>query len=368
MQPSEYTDSYGRKRSGYFTEDGRPLDWWAKDGDRAIETACFCCSVCGTELELKQRTDEAEYRCTLHGVRLDDYLKTLPQDYNSTDRLAIHLSPLTRVNSQHLARDLIDKGLKGDDPRVWQQEDLGIPSQGLTARLTMESLTPLIGASYPGTKPWRTYAGLDFGRNGVWLWIIAVHLPLGGERLEPTELRKKAIREVKFGARIHKDQVATVCNRFGVDFGLVDNEPEISWSADLCAQTGYFHMVNQSVCADDFKRGTTQTGGEQYPCWQINNKKWHWDVLWQVIAPHSYDDRPSFRFPSAWRKWVDLPSEDSPLRHLTGPSFDNSREKWVRGNDKIDDLFYAALFAEVAFAIDVEQGEVSGVAIAEIDW
>jgi hypothetical protein len=367
ITPVGYTDAYGRQKEGYFSDDGRPMDWWHTDPLDKVGSAIFCCQFCGIPITEAQRTTEADMICRITGIRLETYLDQFPQDFSQRDRVGLDMCALARSNSENLAVDLIEGGLKADDPRTWQQEDLGIVSVGRTNRITNEVLFPLIGAKVAKAteEHYRTYAGCDYGRGGVWLWIMRVWPRADWRGLRNKEIRDTSVREILFGGGCHRNEVEEICDRYGVDFGLIDNEPDTSWSGQLC-ESSRWDMFDQVQILDEYKPGTVQTGGDEFDCWKINNAFFHWEVIKQCVGSDVFDSKPSYRFPPEWEQWRNLRTEQSPLRHLKGPYFDPIAGKWNRGPGNIDDIFMAALAAEAAFAIDL--GESITARSGDIDW
>lgn len=355
------TDNYGRKVQSYFTDEGRPIDrgWWFLDDKDPVKTAIIACSECGTEIPHDQRVNHSHMACRVTGETLRHYLDNIPEGFQTTDRIALEYSPLARENSEFLARQLIDKGLTCEDPRVWQQEDLGIVSTGKTNRLTMDILRPLIGAIWPeSATPWRTVAGIDQGRGEHWLWIMEIYVRQDWRRLRWPDFSRLALRRVVFGSQVHRNEIESLLEAHGVDYGLVDNEHDTSWAADLCDRTGIIEMADQIHTQTDIALGETRSGGETFPCWKISNPVFQRRIITNCVEP-CYDNAPSYRFPESWARYDGMSTGNSPLKHLMGPAFDPLQEKWVRPKDKKDDLFYAGLFAEAAMCRQFDMGPTS---------
>jgi hypothetical protein len=361
----EIADPYGRKTRSFLSNDGRPHDWWVKPGTPLTpENAIIACSKCGEPLSFEQRVLNPHMRCKVTGIELNEYLDNLPQNFKCTEKVALDYSPLCRENSHNLASQLIDEGLTCENPRVWQQETLGVTSTGKANRLTLDILRPLIGADHPADTfaPWRTIAGLDCGRKQHWLWIQEIYLPFGWEKMKWVQVRSTAIRRVLYGGKIHVDQIEDFLERYKVDFGLIDNEPERTWAAGLCDRT-CLEMADQVPGYKNLKIEIVESGGEAFNCWKVSNPIYKQAVLNACLAP-AYDKSPSYRFPADWEKWTSTPTEDSPLRHFMGPSFDPVKEQWNRPADSIDDIFMSAFFAEAAFEIAFDRGPDS----FEVEW
>jgi hypothetical protein len=101
---------------------------------------------------------------------------------------------------------------------------------------------------------------------------------------------------------------------------------------------------------DAVKETTVFDGGIEYPCWGIRNEMFLKQVLIGFLKL-GYDDLPLYRLPPEWEQWFGNPSERSPLVHFTGPSYDSATGRWSRGQNNVDDLFYAAMFSLAAFYI-----------------
>lgn len=344
------------KENKYFTRNYRPLDWWQKNDRDPVASAVISCSTCGGELTEEVR-DRAWMRCRDTGLDLREYLDSIPPYDFVLRKIAVHFSPLCRVNDPNLAVSIIKEGLDEEkNARDWVQQTLGWATEAGSDRLSLETLRPLIGAVYPDRLPPRwTVAGLDQGRGQIWMWIMDIHAPINWRKMTNRQIIEQSIRVVKFAKDIHKDQIPALIKQYGVNYGIVDNEPERTWGASLAEET-CFEMADQKPGHyKDFERKVVKSNGEDYPCWFINDSVYKQAVINNALEL-AYDGRTRYRFPSEWEILTKVKAENSPLRHLTSVSFDPVLQKWKRPADHIDDLFYAAMFAEAAFAIVLDEG------------
>jgi hypothetical protein len=147
--------------------------------------------------------------------------------------------------------------------------------------------------------------------------------------------------------------------KYEVDFGIIDNEPSRTTIAELCDRTVLEMADQKGRKTIDFEKKMVRDGGVEFPCWFINSDKYKQAVVDAAVGLEdlaAWDGRPAYRFPASWDKHLLVNGEQSPLRHLCAVKYDSLEEKWVRPRDHIDDLFYAAHFAEAALAIAIEQG------------
>jgi hypothetical protein len=159
---------------------------------------------------------------------------------------------------------------------------------------------------------------------------------------------------VEWAGDIAKGEISTRLEEYRVDFGIIDNEPDIDGASRLCEECkGILEMADQKVGQlEEFKEGLARDGGDEYPCWKIRSEKYQRAVLNGFVL--SVDDYPLYRLPSEWTRYYSQKTERSPIRHLTGVSYDPANGKWLRDKNHIDDLFFAAHFCEFAFALQLE--------------
>jgi hypothetical protein len=334
----------GKRRVSYFSRNYRPLDWWESEDGKPL----FCCSECGTPLSEKQRTEDAWMRCTLTGV---DWAR-----YDRTDeKISMTFSPLCRENRDNLAEVLIRDGLdETKNARDWVQQDLGIPTDADADQLTVDQIRLAIGEDYPTVRPpqW-IVAGLDCGRGQHWLWIQEVYPPPNWQKMSHADVLQLSVRRVVFAEPVHKDEIYGLLQQYGVTFGITDNEPERDYARNLCMDTA-FQMADQKPGQlTDFELKSVTSGGEEMACWFINDEIYKARII-DNCMDYAFDHRLRYRFPASWEEHCRIKGENSPVRHLTAVSFDPVLQKWKRPADHIDDLFFAAMFAEAALAIGMD--------------
>ena len=198
-----------------------------------------------------------------------------------------------------------------------------------------------------------TLAGIDCGRSSHWIWICRYHI-IDTDYATTNELSDHVPRELLHAGAINKTAIPNTLAEYNVNFGLIDNEPDIESSARLCEKTCLEMADQKTQQFEEYKEGEVIDGGETYPIWKIRNEKFLKQV--QNIFITDYDDGyPLIQLPTSWEKYFRDNTETSPIRHLTAPRYDPKDAKWIRPDDHIDDLYYAALFCEAAFFIAVEK-------------
>ena len=344
----------GRVEEKYLSESGRPLEWYYSDDAEPVHSAFIGCSKCGEPLPDEARFD-AHFRCLKMGISLREYLDSLPSE--APDRrlkVAVHLSPLTRKTKFNLAADLIQNGLSCYRTEDWQQQALGHPSESGQGSITLQLLKDAIAAAKPTGVPDFVLAGGDQGRAEDWLMVVEFYQPTDYHQLSVSEIIDRTVRSIRFGGDVMRDAIPGKLKDLGVEYGLIDNEPNRSDAADLC-RISCLEMANQQPgLKDAVKQGEVHDGGAAYPCWQLRNEKFLKQVL-DAFLRTTDDGHPLYRLPPEWRKWLGNPSERSPLAHLMGPSYDPASGKWSRGKGGIDDLYYALMFAEAAFYLQLTE-------------
>lgn len=355
LRPFERRDASGELAIGYLSEAGKPHSttdssgrmsayWFHRDPESPVESAYIGCSVCGAELSDEVRR-EAHFRCLQTGTTLREFLDGLPEGIPPRRyKVGISLSPLTR-QSQGLAVEIIAGGLEAVRSDDWQQQGLGHPSENVQTSVSLELIQRAIAAP-PSASFDCVVAGIDQGRGSDWIWVVGVTLPPGWRKMPIAEVETKAVRTVLYGGDIVRSAIPDRLRALRVDFGLVDNEPDISSSSDLCRATVLEMADQRSGQTDAVKPSKVSDGGIEYPCWLIRNEKF----LKQVLTNFSltWEGNPLYRLPRAWQRWEGNPSEASPLIHLQGPRLDPDSGRWERGPGNVDDLYYAAMFSEAA--------------------
>lgn len=329
------TDEQGK----HLSVSGRPLRWHQREDG----SAKFGCSNCGAEIPQIERL-RSRFKCVKTGISLRDFLDNLPKGIPTTRiKVGIILSPLLRMRSTNLAQEIIDEGLRTLNTDDWQQQSLGEPSVTNTDSVNLEMLKSAMGAEFEVNKsPDLVLCGVDQGRAEYWLWKCAYYLPQDWQRLPVALVLEQAKRVVLFGGDINKGELCDHAS--DCDFGIIDNEPDISAAAEIASATCLELADQQSGLLDAVKEGIAREGGIEHKCWKIRNEKFLKSVLMGFL-----DNR--YVLPSEWEKWLATPTERSPLVHLTAPRYEPSTGKWVRPGNHVDDLYYAAMFCEVAFYI-----------------
>lgn len=339
----------------YFSESGRPLDWFYEDWNEPKKTAYIGCSNCGSKLTDEQRY-KAKYRCIKTGEFLRNFLDNLPTgipQYNH--KASIHLSPLVRQKPNNvIASEIIIEGtsvIRTDD---WQQQMLGWASQTTASQITPEMLDYAMQSPKPQTNPDLTLAGVDVGRSEDWIVIVDYYFPENIQRMEVAEVLEKTIRVVRFGGGVNRGEILNKLDYFDVNYGIIDNEPSMESSINLC-RNSVLELGNQISGQKQTVRLTNVVdGGNSYPCWNFRNEKFLQSVLegFLLLADDGY---PLYRLPLEWEKWKTRSNDErSPLLHLSAPWRD-SENRWHRGKDNVDDLYYAFLFSEVALYLHLTE-------------
>lgn len=337
-------------KKSYLSVSGRPLDWWRHDENNAIDSAYFSCSECGAELDADTRSNSS-YRCLIDGTSLKDFLASLPKGMPSKRwHVAAQISPLLRVQETNRAAEIIQKGLTTENTADWQQQMLGLESQGGSGSISLEAIKWAIAAPRLETQPDIVLMGSDQGRGQHWVWINAIYLPEGWMSLSIPQVMESSLRVCQFAGDINQDRIAQLVQDYKIEFGIVDNEPDITYAASLSAYN--IEMADQkSSQLDTVKKNEVKHGGKTYPCWFLQNGYFLNQVQKNYLT--SWSDGDSLqRLPKEWDRWLSQVShEKSPIRHLMSVKYDSGLEKWVRPDDHIDDIYYAAMFCEVSFYI-----------------
>ena len=321
------------KSGNFLTQTGSPLNWWQIDGE-----AIFACPNCLTEIDSEVRS-QSWFRCIKTGIDLRKFLDDLPTGEKQPERLvAITLSPLLRIRRSDLAQSLINEGLRTLNTDDWQQQALGEPSVSSADGVTLEILKKAISRpSYP-KEPDFTICGIDQGRAEYWLWKCQYYLPSNWEQLPLSQQIEQVKRQVVFAGDVVKGEVLEKIS--DCDFGIIDNEPDISAAANLASESCLELADQQSGMLDDIREGVVREGGDEHSCWKFRNEKFLKIVLYAFLEGR-------YKLPSDWDRWLGMPTERSPLIHLVAPKYDAGSGKWKRPKNHVDDLYYSAMFCEV---------------------
>lgn len=329
------------KEGKYLSPTGRPIDWHIIDGE-----AGFACANCGETLTRSQR-ENTFFQCTRTGITLRDYLDSLPPGIpNYRHKVGVILSPLLRIRETNAAQEIINEGLTTFNTDDWQQQGLGLPSESNTTCVTLDMLRSAIARQFTPTTQRIKLCGIDQGRNEYWLWKCEYHLPSGWQQLPMAQVLEGSYRVVLFGGDIAKGEVLE--RIVDCEYGIIDNEPDISAAASLCEYSSLEMGDQRSGQLDAVKEGIASEGGTRYKCWKFRNEKFLKSVLDGFVTQ-------MYSLPEDWEQWLGKRTERSPFVHLTAPSYEPSSGKWNRPQNHIDDLYYAAMFCEVAFYIYLER-------------
>lgn len=333
----------------YLSESGRPVKWYHRNPKEAITSAYFACPHCESEIPKQSRTTKVWFRCIKTGINLRTFLDTLPKGYPERRiKAAICLSPLLRETEYNLATEIIREGLETFNPPDWCQQRLGIASDSGANNVDIEMLRQAIASLIPQGKPDFILAGVDQGRGEDWLWVCAYYLPRDRGDMSINEIMEGSDRLVLFGGDVVRSAIPDKLEEYGVDYGIIDNEPDRSDASELCRITP-LEMADQKPGQKDVvKKSTVDDGGIEYPCWNLRAERFLKAVLLGFTMNR-------YSLPNEWDKWLGMMgNERSPITHLMGPSYDPASGKWKRGKNNVDDLYYAAMFCEAAFYLYLE--------------
>jgi hypothetical protein len=358
LQTIDTKDSLGNIKESYFSASNRPVKWFHKDPLNAVETAYIACSNCEAEIPDKTRYT-AFYKCLDTGVILKDFL------YSNSDaipnmrlKVGIYLSPLVRRSKTNLAQEIIYDGLEATDPTDWVQQRLGWESENTVTGLTIEMIERAIKSpyltideKYAPTK--FVIAGVDMGRGEDWITITEYVLPQDRKNLNMNQIFEKTARNVLFAGDILRNDIPDVLKKYNVTYGLIDNEPSREQAFDISEMTCLEVADQKSGQKDVCKKSVVEDGGREFPCWFIRSEKFLSAVMHGYLLK-AEDGHPLYRLPTHWEKWLNNPSERSPIRHLTAPYLDD-HGKWQRAKDGIDDMYFAFMFSEAAFYLQLQE-------------
>ena len=361
LKPIKRTDSVGEEKISYLSEIGRPVEWHCKNKSDAVHTAWFACSECGHPIA-DQKRQNAWFQCRKTGKPLRQFLDELPEGIPKRRwKVGINLSPLLRLTEYNLAAEIIREGIDTYNNRDWQQQRLGHPSESELGNITLDMLRSAIASPRPMIRPDVVVAGVDQGRGEDWLVITGFYYPPLYNRLSISEIMEQSTRVILFGGDVQRNAIPDKLREYNVTYGIIDNEPDRADASELC-RTTCLEMADQKPrLKDAVKETTVFDGGIEYPCWAIRNEMFLKQVLVGFLKP-GFDDLPLYRLPPEWEQWFGNPSERSPLIHFTGPSYDSATGRWSRGQNNIDDLFYATMFSVAAFYIQLVKAPESA------DW
>lgn len=352
----------------YTSRTGRPINWYHKDPEDKIGSAYFACPKCNAEIKDQERLN-AHFRCRNTGQTWRNFQKSLPDNLNEALKnrylVAFHLSPLLRQTKFNLAVKIIKvgAGYENTSPKDWIQQMLGHPSESDTLKITQQMLVDAIAlGKYPLNNPIATIAGIDQGRNQDWLVIAQIKLEgftkLGDTYWYDSNKGKSAImaiddayRKIIFAAPIDRKRIPALLKEYQVDFGFIDNEPDISQAYEICKAT-CLEMADQKMNILDIVKEIHVYGGSlELPAYGINSEYFK-DAVLNSFAGNKV---MMFDFDPLDRGY------ESITRHMTACEKDPLTLKWSRPADHNDDLFFAWMFMEAALHHHI----VSKVTLAE---
>jgi len=365
LKLTEVPSPSGEVRKAYLSSAGRPLDWFHEDEENPIDTAYYACSSCGYPLSDAVR-ETAFYQDTITGITAADFIVSLPKGIpNRRISASLDISPLLRIQSTNRASEIIAKGLSTDNTADWQQQMLGCESEAGAGSISLAAIQWAMKGPVPEFEPTFRLAGCDQGRGQHWLWICEYYVPQDlidrisdknnkERRLSLSEVSEKTLRHVIFAKDVGQGEIPGILNQYGVRYGLVDNEPERAWASSLRQYN--IDMADQKSSQTATMRDSyVEHGGAKYPCKFISNN-FFMKAVQDMFFSTADDSYPLIRLPESWKRWVALiDDERSPIRHLMAPRFDATKEKWIRPDDRIDDLYFAAVFCEAAFYVALRQ-------------
>lgn len=338
----------------YLSISGRPVNWFHKDESNKIESAYFACPICRDEITDEQRLG-AHFRCKKTGESWINFKKSLPDSLEDALKnrylVAFHLSPLLRQTKFNLAVKIIKvgAGYENTSPKDWVQQMLGHPSESDNYKITRELLAASINRYKFETTPIFTVCGIDQGRNQDWLVITQVWIEgftkLGNKFWYDSLDNKSAImaiddayRKVVFAAPVDRKRIPEILRQYKVDFGFIDNEPDISQAYEISKRT-CLEMADQKTNFLDIVKEIHVYGGSlELPAYGINSEYFKDAVLNSFV-----NERVSmFDFN------VKDNGYESITRHMTACDKDPITLKWSRPADHNDDIFFAFMFCEAA--------------------
>jgi hypothetical protein len=338
----------------YLSRTGRPVTWFHSDPHKKIKSAYFGCEYCRHPISDQQRKD-AFFKCLKTGKRLTKLLEELPTSedeiFKQQMNVVVHLSPLLRQSKLNLASLLIDIGENGDNPRDFQQQVLGWRSENDQSSITRELLKTAMDI-YPPEKPHTCIiAGIDQGRHEDWLVIYKVWIE-GFKRLPdirewiyyPSQNRSPIARledskkEVIFMSAVNRADIPRLLNEYNVDFGFIDNEPDIPDAYEFSQSTVLECADQKENLAKVVSPYQIMGGSMAIDGFAINTE------YFKDLVLSSYVNQ------NVCLLEIDLNDKTvrSPCRHLTSSEKDLDKNKWIRPSDHIDDLFLASTFCEAA--------------------
>lgn len=344
----------------YLSNTGRPISWFHRDAAYPHETAYFACPYCKHEITDEQRMN-AHFRCLRTGVKYKDFNDKLPTTLEDSlkQRLMVtfHLSPLLRQTLYSLAEKIVRVGCGFEpiNPRDFQQQMLGFPSENEQIAITKAMLKTAIARPVPKEPRVCRIAGIDQGRGEDWLyicdyWVEGVDVKTNGfkiyresELVSPIMRMESARRHVVFASAISRADIPKLLAEYEVDYGFIDNEPDIGQAYDICKHTCLDMADQKTDILDVVKEIHVMGGSLELPAFGINPTYFK-DCLLNAFNLHV----SIFEFDVDDRNYTAI------AKHLCSNEKEPDTNKWIRPQDHVDDLFFAGMFCEAAFHRYVE--------------
>jgi len=350
------TDENGKEKETFLSETGKPLDWHFENQNEPVASSYLACPHCHNKIDDDSRLNHSFFKCLNTGKYLMDFISNFKNENNKRIKAGITLSPLLRKSSLNLPQEIIQSGLDSSNPIDWQQQKLGIPSQGQSSCLTVAQIKNCIGLPEIKMHPLQESficAGIDQGRGNDFLIIIKYILPLRWEEKKYEEINQKTVREILFGEPVNRKEIPEILSNFDCNLGIIDNEPNISTAVELAQITGLEIADQKPNQLSAIKKSIASDGGEEFPCWGVRSSKFLKQIKDCFYINSEYDWYPLARLPQNWINWLNFPSEISPIRHLTSVSYDPSTGQFERPVDHNDDMYFAWMFAEISFYLQI---------------
>lgn len=357
LQPSIKRLANGEELEVYLSDSGRPLQWFHADKSDPIKSAYFGCIYCDAVLTGEVRT-KSWYQCIKSGITIREYLDSLPPGLQKDSQsVGIEITPLLRVQTRNTAADIIKKGLTTTDTADWCQQMLGKPSTSSDSGISLELIKACIDAPTPDRPADLTVIGDDQARQeGDHCWIQKVWFPENWHQLETVEILETSIRQLVIYKAIPRNKIGTLIDLHGVEFGVIDGEPDIPSAFDLARAFGLV-IADQKQMKNkrQVQETSRQSGGIEFASWDIRANDFQNAVL-QNFTMKAFDGHLRMRLPESWKEKVTMKKDEkSPIRHLMGMQRPAETGIWERPSDKKDGAFFAAMFAEAAIAIWLEK-------------
>ncbi len=355
FKKSPVTLPTGEVTEVYVSSAGRPLKWDYSDEQDKISSVYLSCEYCSTKIE-----DQDLRAITFYDKATKLDIREFFEQGIIPDSVAIELSPLVR-GYRGLSR-VVREGLKTANPADWVQQALGIPSDFDSTSITEEQIRNAFGLSTPYVRRVEyedgcdsvVVCGIDQGRGSDFLTIMRCYINPNAK--SDREMFDTAVREFVFCNAVSRSEIPTICDRFGVEIGFIDNEPNITTAAELCEMVDGLALVDQQIKQkDSFIIKQVKDGGTEYQCVKLAYSKFVRTLI-VGFSHKGFDKDLKYRFNSDLEGILTDVTETSAKRHLTSVAFDPETGKPVRPKDKNDDLFFATVFADAALAYYLERG------------